>query len=178
MATTGKAVQPKNEVATPGELALTDAVNRSLVMSPETRALFLPMVMMVPESEGDGADRIVMAILGAKSWDELSDPWNSEKADSLNGVDIAIHTITRHVSSYAEGLGVFLVCHGRRQDTDEEFVFSTGSVSTVAQLVRAYALRAFPLWGRLVKSDRPTARGYYPMHLDIVASSAGPADAS
>jgi len=174
MAASGKSVQRTEEVMSPGTVALVDQVNRSLVMSEQTRALFLPMVMMVPESEGDGADRIVLAILGAQSWEELSDPWNSERADRLVGVDIAIHTITRHVSSYAEGLGVFLVVHGKRLDTEEEMVFSTGSVSVVAQLVRAYALAAFPVYAQLIKSDRPTAKGYYPMHLNISASAAGP----
>ena len=173
MAASGKAVAQKEEVMSAGEIALRDQVNRSLIMSERTRELFLPMVMMVPESEGDGADRIVLAILQAASWDELSDPWNAEKTAALADVDLAMHTITRHVSSYTEGMGVFLVVHCKRLDTDEECVFATGSVSIVAQLVRAYALGAFPIYGQIKRSDKPTAKGYYPMHLDITASAAG-----
>jgi len=164
VAQTSKAVAKRN-----------DAADVEMVISPETREMFASMVVAVPEADGSGTERILLSILNAKSWDELDDPWDTEKSAALVGVELAIHTITRHVSSYADGLGVFLVVHGKRLDDDTETVFSTGSVSVVAQLVRAYMLGAFPMYAKLVQSDKPTARGYYPQHLEILASAGGPA---
>lgn len=154
------------------------AANTEMVISQETRDMFAQMVVAVPESDGSGTERILLAILGAKSWEELDDPWDSTKSDELVGVELAIHSITRHVSTYTDGLGVFLVAHCKRLDDNTETVFSTGSVSVVGQLVRAFMLGAFPLYAILRKSDKPTSKGYYPMHLEVMASGSGPAVAS
>lgn len=153
-------------------VAKVDAANTEMVLSAETRELFTGMAMAVPEAEdGSGAERILLAILNAKSWDELDDPWDTEKSTALIGVELAIHSITRHASSYQDGLGVFLVAHCKRLDDETEVVFSTGSMSVVAQLVRAFMLGAFPMYATLRQSDKPTKRGYYPQHLEIMASA-------
>lgn len=152
-----------------------DAANTEMVISPETREMFAQMVVAIPEADGSGTERILLSILNAKTWDELDDPWDTTKSDELLGVELAIHTISRHASSYADGLGVFLVVHAKRVDDDTEVVFSTGSVSVVGQLVRAFMLGAFPMYAILRKSDTPTKRGYYPMHLEILASAGAPA---
>lgn len=155
------------------------AANTEMVISPETRELFASMVVAVPEAEdGSGTERILLAVLQANNWDALDDPWDTEKTAALVGVELAIHTISRHASSYEDGLGVFLVAHAKRLDDGREVVFSTGSISVVAQLVRAYMLGAFPLYAILRQSDKPTKRGYYPQHLEIMASSGNAAVAS
>lgn len=173
---TGTALEQAAEsgAARPAEAAVTvGQPSMSLLKSAKTREMFATMAGMVPTSGDDGAEMIVLAILGAKSWDELDTPWNSAKSDELIGVEVAIGEITRHESSYADGLGIFLVARGKRIDTGEDVAYSTGSVSVVAQLVRAYALGAFPLYTILHKSDRPTAKGYYPLHLEVLASGGG-----
>jgi hypothetical protein len=155
-----------------GSQVAVQGASSALLKSSATRELFASMAGMVPTSGDDGAELIVLAILGAKSFDELDAPWNSAKSEELVGVEVAIGEITRHESTYADGLGIFLVVRGKRIDTGEDVAYSTGSVSVVAQLVRAYALGAFPLYTILHKSDRPTAKGYYPLHLEILASGA------
>jgi len=149
-----------------------------LVISNETRALFASMAMAVPDGDESGAEQIILAILNAKSWDELDDPWNSARADALLNVELRIDSLTRRPSSFADGLGIFLVVHGIRMDTKEPAVWTTGSVGTVAQLVKAYMLGALPLYAVLRQAERPTERGYYPHHLEIMGSGAtGEADA-
>lgn len=144
-----------------------------IVISDETRALFAQMAMAVPEPTGDASERIVLQILNATSWDDLDDPWDSTKAETLVDVELRIDAITRHPSSYAEGLGIFLVAHGVRMDTKAEIVFPTGSISIVAQLTKAYLLGAFPVYVTLRRSPRPTAKGYYPQHLEFTGSGGG-----
>jgi len=59
---------------------------------------------------------------------------------------------------------------GKRMDNDEEIVWTTGSVSVVAQLVKAFMLGALPLYATIRKAERPTANGYYPQHLEVSGS--------
>lgn len=146
---------------------------KELVLASETRAMFASMVTMVPDAEGDATESIVLAILNAKTWDELDDPWDSEKATQLVDVEQRIDSIMRRPSSYTSGLGVFLVIKGKRMDTDEPIVWTSGAVSVVAQLVKAYALGAFPVYAMLRRSERPSAAGYYPQHLEITGSGGG-----
>lgn len=147
-----------------------DEQSGELVLASETRAMFASMVTMVPDAEGDATESIVLAILNAKTWDELDDPWDSEKALELIDVEQRIDTIMRRPSSYTSGLGVFLVVKGKRMDSDEPIVWTSGSVSVVAQLVKAYALGAFPVYAVLRRSERPSANGYHPQHLEITGS--------
>ncbi len=145
-----------------------------VAISPDTVAMFAQMAMAVPDAEGSGSERILLAILGAKSWDELDDPWDSTKTDTLIGHNLVVREILRRPSSFADGLGIFLVVKGTDLDEDEDVTFTTGSISVVAQLVKAYLLGAFPLYVVLRQSERPTERGYYPHHLEITASGGEP----
>lgn len=155
----------------PGQSVATADANQVMVISAQTRELFAGMAMMIPTSEGNGAENIVLQILRATTWDELDNPWKTDKADEMIGIEVAIDSVTRHASSYADGLGIFLVIHGHEVKSGDEVYYTSGSVSVVAQLVRAYALGAFPLYTVLRKADRPTEKGYYPHHLEILASS-------
>lgn len=154
----------------------TEDKSTDLVITAETRAMFAQMVMAVPDAEGSGSERIVLAILNAKSWDDLDAPWDADKAEALVDVEMRIDSIMRRPSTFADGLGVFLVVRGKRMDNDEEVVWTTGSVSVVAQLVKAFMLGALPIYATLKRSERPTEKGYYPQHLEITGSGGnGPA---
>jgi hypothetical protein len=141
------------------------------VFSETTIRQFAEMATMIPESEGSGSERILLAILNADNWDALDDPWDTEAADELIGVEQSIYEIMRRPSRFADGLGMFLVIRSKLVGGDKEFVWTSSSVSVVGQLVRAYALDALPLVAILRKADQPTANGYYPQHLEIVASA-------
>jgi len=137
------------------------------VLSDKLIQMFTQMAMMVPDTAGDANESILLAILGAKTWDELDDPWDTRKADALVDKDIRIDTIMRRPSDFAGGLGVYLVVQGKDMDTDEPITFTTGSMSCVGQLVGAYANGWFPLYAILRKAQRPTSKGYYPMHIEF-----------
>lgn len=165
--TTGKRA-PSTDVAVPS--TPTAAV---VAISQENRNMFAQMVTMVPGAEDDGINSILAQILKSATWAELSDPWNTEKSAQMVDIDLRIDSITRHDSDYSDGLGVFLLIRGKRMDTDQDVAFACGGVSVVAQLVTAYALQAYPLYGTLRKADKPSKRGYYPLHLEITGSAAG-----
>lgn len=131
---------------------------------------FAAMVVGIPEADDSEAyEAIVTQLLNADGVDALNAPWNSDAAEHLNGHRLRIESITRRPSDYSEGLGQFLVCKGIDMGTGEPFVLSTGSVSIVAQLVRAHYLKAFPVIAELVIADKPTKKGYRPQHLNVIA---------
>lgn len=154
-------------------VAKNDDATKDVMISEQTRRQFAQMAMAIPDADGSGSERIVLAILNATNWDDLDAPWDKEPKDELVGKEMWIHTLMRRPSSFADGLGIFLVVRAKLVDEQREIVFSTSSVSVVAQLAKAFLLGALPICAVLRKSDRPTERGYWPQHLEIIGA-AGP----
>ena len=69
-----------------------------------------------------------------------------------------------------EWLGWYLVVKCDQPEIGEEFTTTTGSVSIVAQLVRAHVAGWLPLLVVPKQSEKPTRKGYRPMHLELVRS--------
>lgn len=127
------------------------------------------LIEVVPESNREDAQyRIVQAILAAQDVSELDNPWNATSGlGDYNEQVITIRHIRRAPSSFEGGPGVFLICDIVDAAGDEHIV-TTGSVSVVVQLLKAFQLNAFPLTVSPQVSKRQTARGYWPQHLEIV----------
>lgn len=137
------------------------------------REQFAQMALMLPRVQDDaGADEIVRQILAATSWDDLDAPWEGIKGEELVGVPLKIESAQVYPSDFADGLGVYLRVDAFRLDTGEKVNFSTGSVSIVAQIVKAYVEGWLPLFGKIVQSERPTEKGYFPQHLVVTDSAA------
>ena len=135
---------------------------------PALRQAFMMMLVEVPEPSDDAAASIVGAILAAEDVDDLDKPWDSEGMRPLAGRVIVVNEITRRPSDYADGLGVYLGCDCTLEATGEKLFVTTGSVSIVAQLVRAFTLGKLPLKVIPTEAKKPSANGYLPMHLEIV----------
>lgn len=128
---------------------------------------FSEMATMVPDTESDGGASLLESILNAVSVEDLDKPFAEKDQDHLIGMDQVVESISKSGSDFADGLGVFLVVKAVVEDTAETITWTTGSMSVVAQLVRAYALDAFPLRCKLRRSDKPTKSGFYPLNLVI-----------
>lgn len=129
------------------------------------------LIEAVPESNREDAQyNIVMAILAAKDASELDTPWSNGTLGlgAFNDQEITIRSIRRAPSSFEGGPGIFLILDVLDGD-GEDHVVTTGSVSVVVQLLKAYQLNAYPLTCRPVISKRQTARGYWPQHLETSA---------
>jgi hypothetical protein len=136
---------------------------------------FATMATLIPSEDGSGVERIVDAILSAESWESLSDPWESTNADKLRGKRLRVNSLMRRPSQFRGGLGIFLVVFCTDTANGEDLVWTTSSVSVVAQLVRAYCLRVLPAIVEMVIADRPTEAGFYPHHLRFLAATPAPA---
>lgn len=142
------------------------------VVSQATMALFASMAVNIPEADdSDAYESIVTQLLSADGVDALNAPWEANKADQLAGKRIKVEQITRRPSDYKEGLGIYLVIKGTDLATGEAVTVTLGSVSVVAQLARIHHLGALPAIVELTVADRPTAKGYRPMHLKVLSLS-------
>lgn len=144
----------------------------------EVQRRFADMAMMLPQADGDGSARIVEALLDAADPFSLNTPWETESSKDLDGAVLVIEDLTAQRSDFADGLGVFLVVHAVTKRTGEPVTFTTGAVSVVAQLVRAYVMGWLPMLVEVVKSERPTKDGYYPIHLRVIEAATGKAGAT
>lgn len=143
------------------------------VVSQATMALFAQMAVGIPEADDSEAyESIVTQLLGADGVDALNAPWDADKAAHLNGHRLKIEEMSRRASDYAEGLGIYLVIKGTDLDSGEKFTLTIGSVSVLAQLARIWHLKGLPAIVELIIADRPTAKGFRPMHLKIYTLSA------
>lgn len=140
------------------------------VVSQETMALFTQMAVGIPEADDGGAyENIVLQLLQATDVDGLNAPWDTSDAEKLANHRLKIESLQRRPSDFNAGLGMYLVCKGVDLGTGETFVWSTGSVSVVAQLARAYFLGALPVIAELQISDTPTKNGYRPQRLNVIS---------
>lgn len=150
----------------------TTSTDVAQVVSQETMALFAAMAVGIPEADDSEAyESIVTQLLSADGLDALNAPWESGKAEQLAGKRLKIESMARRASDYGEGLGIYLVIKGTNLETGERFTLTIGSVSVVAQLARIHHLGALPAVVELQVADRPTSKGYRPMHLKVLSLS-------
>lgn len=160
----GQDVTPPN-----GETTALQEYNAEVLDSqPGIREAFMLMLAEVPDPPPDAAAAIVGAILSAQSVEDIDKPWDAEGMRDLKDRSLLVREVHKMPSDYAQGLGVYLVCRVVTGESGEEKVVTTGSVSIVAQLVRAHTLGALPLLVIPREAKKPSRNGYLPMHLELV----------
>ena len=130
-------------------------------------AAFEAMIADIPEAGGDAFASILGSIATAQDVLDLDAPWRSAGLEDLVNVPMVVLAVRKMPSDYQGGLPWFLVVDAATAEDGERITFTTGAVSVVAQLAKAWAMGALPLACTLRQSERPSRSGYYPQHLDI-----------
>jgi len=155
---------------TPGaELAETDDAPVA-EYSPEVVAAVRELVAAIPGNDDAGAENIVTQLLAATTIDDLNAPWEGTSGRNLAGKRLQVRGVTARKSSFDGGTGIFLVADAVDAKTGDKAVFTTSALAVVIQLAQAHKLGMFPLLVEVVVADRPTARGFYPYHLRVLAA--------
>lgn len=136
-------------------------------MLSETFNEMLKSVPLNEDSEENATENFIAAVLAAENPAELDAAWNGG-GDLPTDVEITITKVTQIPSDYKESLGVFLVVWYTETVSGFSGTATTGSIPTVAQLVKACAMGALPLKVVPRVAARPTRNGYYPQHLEVV----------
>lgn len=153
----------------PAEVAVPDS-NIPAPMPPELLERVREAVESIPGDESGGAERIIEQLLSATSIDDLNAPWEGTSGRNLAGKRLSIRGVTQRPSSFNDGAGIFLVGDAVDVKTGDPATFTTSAVSVVLQLARCHQLGLFPVLAEVVVAERPTARGFYPYHLRILAA--------
>jgi len=155
--TEGRSQAPEDQAAAP------------VVISQRASEALTAALLSIPDTGEDGYERLLLQIAGASDAADLDAPWRSEGMRDYINRPLEVRGLRRIASDFDGGLPFFLVVDAGALDTGEAVTFTTGAVSVVAQLAKAFQLGAIPGW-RIIprESDRPSERGFYPQHLEVM----------
>jgi hypothetical protein len=125
------------------------------------------LALKVPGQEGDALASMIEQLLTAERVEDLDAPWSSQGLKDFLGVPIMIASIKRMVSDIADGPGFYLIITGAHAETGESITASTSAVMVMVQLIMAHTNNFLPAIFIPREAERPTADGYYPMHLEV-----------
>lgn len=142
-----------------GQIATLEHVNAELTRRLEA----------VPDAPDDGGASLFMALLNVTSWKDLDTPWSAKGLGKFKDLLVVITAVHKMPSDLPDGPGWYLVAHGATEATGEECTFTTSSVAIMIQLIIAQTNGWLPLTVIPRVAEKPTKRGFYPQHLEIVA---------
>lgn len=149
-----------------------------LVLSAAVAERFHEMASMIPDAASGGMENIIAAIFEAETANDLEAPWTGGARKLPLGVPIKIMGISKTASDYKASLGFYLVLDCVVLHNGEVVEYVTGSISIVAQLVKAHSLNLFPLVCQAVEAAKPSKNGTMPQHLEIIDNGGQPAKKS
>lgn len=161
---------PKDNPNTPDE-ATQASTEVALINDAKLLEQFGEMAVAIPSEVGGGTEDILRKVLSAATWEQLDEPWRTSDVEDILGKPLRITKVVRRKSTFSEGLGIFLIVTLYDPREKKEYIKTTGAVSVVAQLARAYFLGVTNMTVKWCRADRPSERGYYPQHLEVIDAS-------
>lgn len=167
--------QPAAEVAVADpsitrELTWPEPDGAAPVISEQVLVALLDAVEKIPATGAGGLDGILETLLAAQSIDDLNAPWNGTSGRELAGRRLRLTDVIRRPSQFEDGPQLFLVVTAADAKTGERVTMTTSALAVILQVAVAWNLGMFPLLVDVTVAERPTARGYYPYHLTVLAA--------
>ncbi len=145
------------------------AVNREteqvVVMDSTELMLYRSMLDAIPYSEDDGFSAIMSQIANAASPEDLDSAFNADGLRDWVNKEIVIEDVKKADSDFQGDLGVFLILDFYDKESGEKVTATTGAQSIMCQVMMAYVKGWLPLNCIVRQKDKPTKKGFYPMHL-------------
>jgi hypothetical protein len=145
------------------------AASSAVVIPNESVAAFAALAADIPEAGDGGFEGILAQLLTTEDPAALDAPWRSDGLTEYLDQPLRIDGLRRMESEFDSGLPFFLIVQAANLGTGETITLTTGAVSVVAQLVRAWSLGLIPGWRVIPRqADRPSKSGYFPQHLEVM----------
>ena len=167
LATMGSVVHPRNRAMVPSGPRAVAERDLPVPVRGDVIEAYEAMIANVPEATGDGVERILEQIAAAERPEDLDRPWRTDGLAEFADQPLMVRSIRKLPSDFEGGLPWFLVVEAATVATGDLITLTTGAVSVVAQLVRAWSLGAFPLVVIPRRSPRPSRAGYFAWHLEM-----------
>jgi len=123
---------------------------------------------LVMEDADATQEAILERILQANTLDDILNNRSVTSAKDVLLTPLTVAKVRWMRSDMEEGIGLYALVEGRRDDTDEPVVISCGGVSVMGQLWRMDELGLLPVKVRFNQASRPTQAGFYPLWLEAV----------
>lgn len=108
------------------------------------------------------ADRI----MAAETLDDVFDMSGSDASETiLNRTFKLTETPQVHKSGFEKGPGAYMVITAVFDDTGEVKTFNCGGVNVMHQMAKLQEFGKLDLTLKIIKAEKPTASGYYPLWL-------------
>lgn len=127
-----------------------------------------------PTVEEDPTEAMLAAVLGAAGPDEWSRIFESRSLRDNAGARVRINAYRVMPSDFEGGLTHYLVLDVTYLKSGERGVISASSQMSIAQILNAEARGGFPIDVEIVEKDKPTRRGFKPIHLRFVGRPGAP----
>lgn len=130
-----------------------------------------PLVTAIPDAdsqEGEGMDRILTQLYGAQSAADLNAPWDARGFEAYAGQTLTLQALTKRPSEYPGPIPFYVIARGHVTGTGEAVTITTGAVSVIAQLSKAWAAGFFPVTVVPVVVESKTKKGQASQHLRFV----------
>jgi len=139
-------------------------------LSESTAETFVAMAYVLPRKDtSEATDKILRDLLNATTVDQFNESWEKQGLERLFGRQIAVDAVYLLESRYREGAGVYVRAEGVDVNTDQAVGFNTSSWSVMGTLIALYVRGMLPAVVVGAQSDEPTAAGYRPHHLQVLA---------
>ena len=158
-----------DDTATDGELVDTD---RELHGS-EVEKYLETMDRLPVEDPEAVALEIVARRLSAQNVQDLLAPMVVTGARDLVYRPLILQSVHFNRSAYEGAVQVYAIMDCTDRTTGERFTVSCGAGDVLAQLYKLVGWDALPIDVQIVQAARPTASGFYPLHLEAAPPAAG-----
>lgn len=109
--------------------------------------------------------QIMDRIFKAETLEDMFAVMNTSGADELIGRPLKIKAFQWFKSAFEDGPGAYAVAEVTMLDTNEERTATFGGANVVAMIARMADLGKLDTPVRMVKAEKATARGFYPLWL-------------
>ena len=132
---------------------------------------FLSMAPTVADDPTEAMLAVVLASPDPTKWNAL---FKSSSLRDNKGVDVRINAYRVQPSDFEGGLSHYLVLDVTVLSSGEKGVITCSSQMAIAQILNAEARGFWPLDVRIVEKDKPTKKGFKPIHLEYLGKTDAP----
>lgn len=125
--------------------------------------------------DSDAKYRMLDQILNGNDWESVATAENSSlpKAENVAGLKLKVYDITKRLSDIESpddefNLPYYLVLQSTNIDTGDTVVWQTSAATLVGKFIRAYTDGRLPITVVTSRSEKRTARGFYPMNMSVI----------
>lgn len=135
----------------------------------------IALLDQVPDAVDDDGAGIIARLIEANTWEELNQESKLPAGKDLAGVMMSVQAIAKRPSDIntedEEGSGIklpyYLMIDAIRVGHGTELRWQTSAPGLVVPLIRLYLWGKFPAGVEIVRADKATKRGFFPVSLRV-----------